>query len=445
MTGILFDASRLVFRLARGRALTGIDRVALAYARWLLTRADVELKPVWCVEGRLLPVATDLLRWMVEAKPREVPGAAQTWASLAAALASADDDGPALRAGAGGRADHGWLLEAVRHAWRAPLRAQVAAGDIYLNVSHYGVGQGGLLARLTRRGIKPVVMLHDLIPILHPEFCTPGGATKHVLRMEAVLDHAALVIANSASTAEEVAAFALDDGRAPPPLCVAPLGLEPAFLTAPERVDAARPYFVCVGTIEPRKNLAFLLTLWSRLAERMGEAAPRLVIVGRRGWENEAVIDLLERAPAVRRLVHEVCDLTDEQLASLMAGASALLAPSFTEGFDLPAVEALAVGATVIASDISVHRELAGGAELIDPLDGPSWLAAIEAAATAGAPRQPRTAPTWERHFAIVGEALGLERPADRSGPAPVVSAPASDAPLPGRRAQRRAGSHRRR
>jgi glycosyltransferase involved in cell wall biosynthesis len=414
MTGVLFDASRLVFRLARGRALTGIDRVALAYARWLQARTDVELEPVWCFEGRLLPVAPGLLRWMVEAKPREAAGAATTWSSLVTALASAADDGQALRAGAGGRTDRGWLMEGLRLAWPVPLRAGLSAGDLYLNVSHYGVGQGGLLARLRRRGVKPVVMVHDLIPILHPEFCTPGGALKHALRMEAVLAHAALVIANSASTAEAVAAFALDEGRAPPPLCVAPLGLEPAFLAAPEDVRAARPYFVCVGTLEPRKNLAFLLTLWSRLAERMGEEAPRLVLVGRRGWENEAVIDLLERAPAVRRLVHEVCDLTDGQLASLMAGAAALLAPSFAEGFDLPAAEALALGAPVIASDIPVHRELAGGAELIDPLDGPGWLAAIETAAReapwAQAPRPSRTAPTWERHFAIVGEALGLER-----------------------------------
>jgi glycosyltransferase involved in cell wall biosynthesis len=284
----------------------------------------------------------------------------------------------------------------------------MSPGDFYINVSHYALGQGGLLGRLAARGIKPGVMVHDLIPIAHPEYCTPGGAPKHVARMSAVFDHAALIVANSRSTAEEISAYADQVGRTAPPLCVAPLGLEPAFLEPRAEQLSPAPYFVCVGTIEPRKNLAFLLTVWRRLAERNGEATPRLVLVGRRGWENEAVVDLLERSPAIVRHVHEVCDLRDEQLARLVAGATALLAPSFTEGFDLPAVEALSLGTPLIASDIPVHRELARDAQLIDPLDGLGWLAAIEAAALCPPPRRVHAPPTWSRHFEIIAEAMGL-------------------------------------
>jgi glycosyltransferase involved in cell wall biosynthesis len=83
------------------------------------------------------------------------------------------------------------------------------------------------------------------------------------------------------------------------------------------------------------------------------------------------------------------------------------LAPSFSEGFNLPVAEAMAMGTPVIASDIAVHRELAAGARLIDPVDGPGWLAAIEAAA-ATRPTVPRANPlSWPDHFAIVKEALG--------------------------------------
>jgi hypothetical protein len=104
--------------------------------------------------------------------------------------------------------------------------------------------------------------------------------------------------------------------------------------------------------------------------------------------------------------VHEIGGLDDDQLARLIGGATALLAPSFSEGFNLPVAEANALGTPVIASDIPVHRELAGGAHLIDPVDGPAWLAAIQAAVVRR-PVSSRCEPLgWPGHFAIVAEAL---------------------------------------
>jgi glycosyltransferase involved in cell wall biosynthesis len=71
--------------------------------------------------------------------------------------------------------------------------------------------------------------------------------------------------------------------------------------------------------------------------------------------------------------------LTDAGLAALMAGAVALVAPSFAKGFGLPVVECLAVGTPAVVSDIPAHREV--GSDMVlyaDPLDGPSWISAIE-------------------------------------------------------------------
>jgi len=170
----------------------------------------------------------------------------------------------------------------------------------------------------------------------------------------------------------------------------------------------SRPYFICVGTIEPRKNLVFLLSIWRRLAATLGDDTPWLILAGKRGWENEEIIDHLDRSPPIRRFVHEVNDLTDEQLARLISGANALLAPSRAEGFDLPVAEAGALGTPVIGSDIPVHRELARAATLLDPMDGPAWLAAIESAAKSRARTPVAAPPSWDAHFAIVGEALGL-------------------------------------
>ena len=137
-------------------------------------------------------------------------------------------------------------------------------------------------------------------------------------------------------------------------------------------------------------------------------AAPRLALIGRHGWENEAILDHLERSPPLQGLVHHAADLPDAALARLMRGARAVLAPSSTEGFDLPALEALALGVPVIASDIPVHRELARGARLIDPLDGPGWLEAIVAATAAPEPPPPFQPPSWDAHFAKVAPLAGL-------------------------------------
>lgn len=410
MAIVLFDATRLAFRGWRA-APTGIDRVALAYGRWLLAHPDVELVPVWCHEGRLHRMDWRLFEQSMAPRRQSERKDEGSWPELLSALARADDDRPALRAKPRRESALpavGWYAQAVARTLATAPSIRPPAADFYVNVNHYGVGQAGLLERVRARGVMPVVMIHDLIPIAFPEFCSPLGRTRHEQRMSAVLEHAAIVIGNSASTAADVVAFAAERGMAPPSLCVAPLGIETAFLTPRIKTLSHRPYFICVGTIEPRKNLAFLLTVWRRLAERMGEATPRLVIVGRRGWECESVVDQLERSPPILQFVHEVSDLHDDQLAELMCGAAALLAPSFIEGFDLPAIEALALGTPVIASDIPAHRELAKDAQMIDPLDGLTWLSAIEAAATTRAPRSPLIPPTWVRHFEIVAEAMGL-------------------------------------
>jgi glycosyltransferase involved in cell wall biosynthesis len=185
--------------------------------------------------------------------------------------------------------------------------------------------------------------------------------------------------------------------------------VEPIFRAA-ARPAGGRPYFVHVGTIEARKNLAFLLTIWRRLAEEMSARAPRLVLIGRYGWENEAVLDHLERSPLLQGLVHQASDLPDAALSELMRGARALVAPSSVEGFDLPPVEAMAMGVPVIASDIAAHREMVPQAHLIDPLDGLGWLEALEAA-TLEPPTRPAgyRAPTWDAHFDRVARKLALE------------------------------------
>lgn len=402
---VLFDATRLLSRIDRS-APTGIDRVCLAYAEHLLGRRDLAVTPVRSLRDQLSAVDP---RWFAEV----VEGLRARWsgdalrapaeARLISALTSARRGRSMVEADQGETRTRRGLSQLLR---QRPL-GDPPRNAVYVNVGHSGLDSPRILGALAERGLARVVLVHDLIPITHPEYCRPGEGARHRTRMRTTLRHASHIVVNSAATGAELEAFATREGIASPPIQVAHLGLEPLFLT-PGWKPAAAPYFVHVGTLEGRKNLAFLLSLWRRLDERMGAGAPRLALIGRHGWENEAVLDHLHRSPNLQGLVHQVSELADAGLARLLSGARGLVAPSSVEGFDLPVAEALSLGVPVIASDIAVHRELAPNARLIDPLDGPGWLAAIEAATTKAPKQAPCAAPTWAAHFGTVDAFAGL-------------------------------------
>lgn len=418
---VLFDATRLLSRSNRD-APTGIDRVCLAYAEWLLNLPGVTVEPVRSRRGELLAVDPRWFRASVEelrdrwdghGAEGPVPGDER---DLLAALSSPTARKQVLRSPPDtAEPAPARRLRVIEQFLRsAQIRRARPSRRLYVNVGHTGLDDDRILSRLASDGVETVVLIHDLIPVTHPEYCRPGDDERHKARVVTTLRHASRILVNSAYTRDELLAFAQKSGLKPPPVGVAHLGLEPIFFQSPEPLRAA-PYFVHVGTIEARKNLALLLTVWRRLDERMGAETPQLVLVGRFGWENEAVLDHLERSPAVRRLAHHVSDLSDASLARVMAGARAVLAPSSVEGFDLPSVEACALGVPLIASDIPVHRELVPGAVLVDPLDGLGWLSAIEAAMRAPPAPAPCRAFTWADHFAEVGAQLGLAPRTERA------------------------------
>ena len=285
-----------------------------------------------------------------------------------------------------------------------PLPAAVAV------VAHIdGVFAPGLARWLAQQEWKPVYLVHDLIPISHPEFCRPGESKRHRQRMRTVLDSAAGVIANSAATRDALLDFARRERRPEPPC-------EVAWLASPDEVDAApvppanRPTFVMIGTIEGRKNHLLLLHLWERLVKELGPATPKLVLIGQRGWEADEVFALLDRSPRLKGYVRELGRCDDATMLGWLDQARALLMPSFIEGFGIPVIEALQRGVPVIASDLPVFREIAGDIPLyLDPIDGQGWEAAIRAYCGDAPDRARQLAampsfrtPTWDDHFAKV-------------------------------------------
>jgi glycosyltransferase involved in cell wall biosynthesis len=274
------------------------------------------------------------------------------------------------------------------------------------------------------RRAASVVTVHDLTYLRHPEMVTDASARYRELVPRA-LARGAVICTPTAAVGAEVAA---EYGLASEQLVVTPLGVDeswrraappdPAWLAAH---DLPERYLLFVGNREPRKNLPTLLAAYRQLragvgvgngptggggagAGRMPAAGeptgvPPLVLVGPPGW-GEALDTAGLAASAVRTPGY----LPQDDLARVVAGAAALVVPSWYEGFGLPALEALACGTPVVASDLPALREVLGDqAELVAPGDADALAAALArvlddpGGEPAGAARRTRAAGfTWE-------------------------------------------------
>lgn len=281
---------------------------------------------------------------------------------------------------------------------------------LYLNIGHTGLNDPGFAAWVERQAVKPIYFVHDIIPITHPEYCRAGERERHENRMRTVLATGAGVIGNSQATLDELEQFGRSEALPSPPSVAAWLGTTPLPPSASMALTD-RPTFVTIGTIEARKNHLFLLQVWSRLVRQLGPAAPRLIVIGQRGWESEQAADLLDRSALLQDAVVEIRSCDDATLAAHLANARALLFPTLAEGYGLPLVEALSAGTPVIASDLPVFHEIGQAVpEYLDPLDGPAWQRTILAyAEKPSLSRQAQCerlktfhAPTWQDHFAKV-------------------------------------------
>lgn len=232
---------------------------------------------------------------------------------------------------------------------------------------------------LRRVRVKQVVTIHDLAFRQYPE--TIPWIRRRFYRwiIPRSWRKADAVIADSKSVAAELAI--LPD----PPQAIVPVHLgvdltrfspQPADTDAPilDRYNLREPYVLFVGTREPRKNLPTVLRAYA--SARSNGFNPILAIAGRYGWMTERS----QENPGVRWL-----DYVEEgHLPALYRNARSLIAPSLYEGFDLPAMEALACGTPVLASDIPVHHEVLGNsATFILPCDVSDWEKALIERATA--------------------------------------------------------------
>lgn len=379
----VLDVTRLLGRVWRRYPATGIDRVGLAYVQRYAHEAHalVRIGPWWTVlsPSDSAVLFSTLARWQ----------APSVWQFLRAML-------------------------------RASIRRDTTPAWLF-NVVHSGTESSSYSTRAIARGFTPCYLLHDLIPLTHPEHCRAGEGRRHAARLRTMVHSGALLITNSRHTATQLQDYASRQQWSLPPVLTAPLGL--TQLPIPGARPSERPYFLMLATIESRKNHALLLDVWLRLIEQHGAAAPTLVVIGRRGWSADGVLARLDHCPILKPHLRVVHDCDDVMLASWMAHAEALLYPSLVEGWGLPIAEALSLGVSVLASDLPVFREVAGHVpDYLSPTDPQAWQAMVEDYMGSDSNRTKQAlrlatwrASTWEDHFRTVDGALGHGRLSESS------------------------------
>lgn len=260
----------------------------------------------------------------------------------------------------------------VRAAWME-LTVPSALRQAHTDVAHFTNYTAPL-----RLDVPYLVTVHDMSLALLP-WCYTWKMRLIVPRvLPRVVRRARLVLTPSRATRDDVIRLLrVDPARVRVIPHAAPRGFDPAG-AAPDA--AAPPYFLFVGNLEPRKNLARTLRAFARVARSLPDH--RFVIAGAAGWKYEDVLQEAARPDLAGRV--ELRGYVDErELPALYRNAVAFVYPSLYEGFGMPVIEAMACGTPVLTSNVAALPELADGAAvLVDPLDEKALADAMHALAT---------------------------------------------------------------
>lgn len=221
------------------------------------------------------------------------------------------------------------------------------------------------------RGMRVVTTVHDLGFLHFPQAHTWFQNIYLRLSTFWAAWAADTVIAISQATATDLQRFTHIQ---PERVAVIPHGVAPVFTPQATTPQAWARYMLYVGTLQPRKNLARLITAFARAH---CHADTQLVIAGRTGWLSEP-LHALAAQHGVSDRVHFLGYVPDTQLPGLLASARAFVFPSLYEGFGMPVLEAMASGVPVVTSTTSALPEVAGDAALlVDPSDVDAIATAI--------------------------------------------------------------------
>ncbi len=262
------------------------------------------------------------------------------------------------------------IIESLRASERRLRIAALEDSLLAMGVTTYFVNH---FMPVPMERLRIVSFLHDMIPVLHKGFFM-ADARANFAQNIAIFHRSAHIFANSAASRADLIRL---EKLAPNRVSHIGIDIAPDYQPQPTATVATvqqgfglatRPYILCVGTLEPRKNHLGLLVAFD-IAFRDHGFPYDLVVVGKPGWG----FDGFTRAMAERgmgHIVHILSHVSNAELAALYSGAFFSAYPSLYEGFGLPVLEAMACGCPVLTSNISSMPEIAGDAAmLVNPHD----------------------------------------------------------------------------
>lgn len=274
---------------------------------------------------------------------------------------------------------HDRLLAIMRSAIECARTYEPVAKDTLLILGAFWVLENiaERIIALRRKGVFVGTLIHDIIPITHPEFCEKSLTDAFKSYFFSVLSVVDFILTVSDYSGRCVQDFMTRN--AIPKAPIRTLGSAHWTLDAPADAKVPSPaierllkedYVLYVSTIEIRKNHTYLFRIWKRLTDERGKNVPRLVFVGRPGWRVRDLMDQLESTANLDGRILILHDLSDSTLAALYRGSLFTVFPSFEEGWGLPVGESLLFGRPCIAANASSIPEVAGDfVDYVDPFN----------------------------------------------------------------------------
>jgi len=231
--------------------------------------------------------------------------------------------------------------------------------------------------RSITQNLHRVLTIYDLLPILTPKNFTQNICSKFKTIIASIDRHQDWITCISENTKQD---FCNYTGMNPERVFVTPLAASDYFYPITESEIICQkliaykipnsPYLLSLCTLEPRKNLSFLLRCFAQMLAQEPTLEINLVLVGISGWKNNDIFQTVEANPILKSHVIFTGFIPDQDLSAIYSGALAFVYPSLYEGFGLPPLEAMQCGTPVITSNTSSLPEVVGDAGImINPTD----------------------------------------------------------------------------